>query len=151
MIIRRMPSIPSWTSTFGELEHARRQMERLFDSLSGWTGPGAAGVYPPINVTEDAESVYVRSELPGVKAEDFAITVENNTLSISGERKIAEENENVRYHRRERGGGFFKRAFQLPVQVDSEKVLAKYVDGVLTIVLPKQEAAKPKQIPVKTA
>jgi HSP20 family protein len=146
-----MPSFPSWTSSFGELDTARRQMERLFDSLSGWAGPGAAGVYPAINVTEDTESLYVRAELPGIKADDLQITVENNTLSIAGERKIAEENDNVRYHRRERQGGTFRRAFQLPTRVDANKVLANYVDGILTIVLPKEEAAKPKQIPIKTS
>lgn len=151
MIIRRMPSFPSWTTSFSELEAARRQMERLFSSLSGWVGPGTAGVYPAINVTEDAESLYVRAELPGVKADDLDIRVEDNTISIGGERKIVEEDKNVRYHRREREGGIFKRAFELPVRVDADKVMAKYVDGILTVVLPKEEAAKPKQIPVQTS
>jgi HSP20 family protein len=146
-----MPSIPSWTSGIGELATARRQMERLFDSLTGWAGSGDAGVYPPINVTEDSESLYVRSELPGIKADELKITVEDNTLSISGEREIAEETGNVRYHRRERGGGTFRRAFQLPARVEADKVLANYVNGVLMIMLPKEEAAKPKQIPVKTS
>ena len=108
-----------------------------------------AGVFPLINLTEDKDNYYVRAEMPGLKADDISISVANNNLSISGERKIASEGENVRYHRREREAGTFNRIVALPGDVDADKVEANHVNGVLTVVIPKAEAAKPKQITVR--
>ena len=149
MILRRLPSLPSWSMGLRELDAARRDMERLFESLSDVAGQRTAGVFPAINVSEDVESVYVRAELPGIKTDDLDITVENDTLTIAGERKRGTEDEDVSYHRREREWGAFRRSFSLPTRVDSAKVQARYVDGVLTITLPKAAEARPKQITVQ--
>jgi HSP20 family protein len=104
-----------------------------------------------MNVTEDKDNYYVRAELPGLKADELDITVTGDTLSISGERKLPVEDEKAQYHRREREAGRFSRIVSLPDQVDTGKVEARCADGILTVLLPKAEAAKPKQIAVKTS
>jgi HSP20 family protein len=95
------------------------------------------------------ESVYVRAELPGIKSDDLEITMEKDTLTIAGERKHATEDDSVSYHRREREWGGFRRSFSLPNRVDADKVQARYLDGVLTVILPKAAEARPKQITVQ--
>lgn len=159
MIVRRIGGGPTWDvrSPFEELERMRRQMDLLMGGLWGETvARGAqrepwAGVFPLMNMTEDKDHYYLRAELPGIKSDALEITVTGNTLSISGERQIAAEGENVKYHRREREAGTFSRVVSLPDQVDAEKVEARSVDGILTVVLPKSEAVKPKQITIKEA
>lgn len=154
MILRRISNWPrwDWRDPFEELERVRRQMDRLFEGLTGrfLREPGA-GVFPLINVTEGSDKYYVRAELPAVKADDLDISVTGSSLSIAGERKIAIEDETANYHRREREAGKFSRMINLPGQVNTSKVEARCVDGVLTVVLPKSEAAKPKQIDIKTS
>jgi HSP20 family protein len=104
-----------------------------------------------MNVTEDKDSYYVRAELPGIKAEDLDISVTEDSLSVSGERKLPAEDEKATYHRREREAGNFSRLVTLPGPIDTAKVEARCADGILTVVLPKAESAKPKQITVKTS
>lgn len=149
MILRRFPSLPTWYTGFREVDEARREMERLFASLTDPSGVRSAGVFPPINVSEDAESVYVRAELPGIKADDLEITMENDTLTIAGERKPVTEDESVSSHRREREWGAFRRSFSLPTRVDSDRVGARYLHGILMITLPKSAEARPMQISVQ--
>ena len=149
MLIRRIPSLPTWSSAFRELDEARRDMERLFDTLSGVAGPRAAGVFPAINVSETGEALLVRAELPGIKPDDLEITVEDNTLTLAGKREMPAETERVSYHRREREWGSFRRSFSLPNKVDADKVQARYADGILTVELPKAAEARPKQITVQ--
>ena len=108
-----------------------------------------AGVFPLVNLTEDKDGYYVRAELPGLKADELDISATGNTLSISGERKIFDEGENVRYHRREREAGTFSRIISLPGEVDANKIEAELKDGILTARISKAEAAKPRQITVK--
>jgi HSP20 family protein len=154
MLIRRVSRFPTWEkrSSFDEMERLRGQLNSLFEGLSGrsFTVP-TAGVFPLINLTEDTDSFYIRAELPGIKADDLDISVTGDTLSIGGERKLAPEDETARYHRREREAGKFNRVIDLPKQIDTGKVDAKTNDGILTIVLPKAEAAKPRQISVKAS
>jgi HSP20 family protein len=129
----------------------QREMDRLSEGLSrGFFREPFAGVFPLVNVTENSENYFIRAELPGVKADDIDISVTNNTISISGERMIATEEQGAKYHRREREAGKFIRIISLLGQVNTAKVEAKSVDGILTVVLPKAEIAKPKQIIVKT-
>lgn len=154
MILRRISDWPSgmWRSPFEELDRMRRDMDRLFQDLTeGIFREPRAGVFPLVNVTEGSDNYYVRAELPGIKAEDLDISVTGNSLSIAGERRIRAEDEKANYHRREREAGKFSRVVSLPAQVDTAKVEASCVDGILTVVLPKSEAAKPKQITVKTS
>jgi HSP20 family protein len=127
----------------------RREMSRLFDSLSGVAGASYAGVFPPINVAETGETLMLRAELPGIKPDKLDITVEDNTLTIAGEREIERESEKVSFHRREREWGTFRRSFSMPVRVDADGVKARYVNGILTVELPKAAEARPKQITVQ--
>jgi HSP20 family protein len=154
MILRRLSNWPrwDWQDPFEELERMRRQMDRLFEGLTGrLLSDPTAGVFPLVNVTEGNDNYYVRAELPGVKAGDMDISVTGTSLSISGERKIAPEDEKANYHRREREAGNFSRVINLPGQIDTSKVEARCADGVLTVILPKSEAAKPKQITIKAS
>lgn len=152
MIVRRVFNTPTWgwQSPFEEMEAMRRRIDQLNRIFSGdeSVGQRGAGVYPLLNVTEDAEHYYVRAELPGLKAEELDISVTGNRLGLSGERKIAAEAEEAKYHRREREGGKFSRVIELPEHVDSDKAAARMANGVLTITLPKAESAKPRQIKV---
>ena len=154
MLFRRVTGWPTWdwTSPFGELERMRRQMDWLNEGLTrGTLRTPSAGVFPLMNVTEDKDKYYVRAELPGLKADDLDISVTGDTLSISGERKLPAEDKKAQYHRREREAGRFSRIVTIPSQIDTGKVEARCADGVLTVTLPKAEAAKPKQISVKAS
>ncbi len=152
MIVRRMlnPTGWRWNDPFEELNDMRRRMEHLSRTFTGRQDAAQTnvGVFPLVNVTEDADNYRVRAELPGVNVDDLDISITGNSLAISGERKIAAEDTSAKYHRREREAGKFSRMIELPNRVDSEKVDAKLTNGVLTVTLPKSEAAKPRQIKV---
>lgn len=154
MIFRRVSNWPSvyWRTPFGELERLKRQMDLLSEGVLGGalTGP-SVGVFPLMNVTEDKDNYYIRAELPGIKSDELDISVTGDTLSIAGERKISEEKGDVKYHRREREAGKFSRIVNLPSQINTSKVDARCVDGLLSIVMPKAETAKQKQIVVKSS
>lgn len=125
-------------------------MDRLFSELTGRGLIGlGSGVFPAVNVSHDGDNIYVQAELPGLRAEDLDISVEGSTLTLRGERK-PDAAENVNYHRRERRAGKFHKAISLPDEVNADAVTAEYKDGVLRLVLPKAEHAKPKKIAVKT-
>jgi HSP20 family protein len=152
MIIRKFYEWPTESSPFSDLNRMRSEMESLFgrlaESLPTGFGPG---VFPLINVTEDNDRLYVRAELPGIKANEIEISATGNSLSIGGERKVAQEDEGVSYHRRERESGVFRRTITLPNDIDSNRVEAHYNNGILTVTLPRAELSKPKQITVKAA
>jgi HSP20 family protein len=154
MIIRRLGNWPTWglTNPFEELERIRRDMDRIIAGAPGRAfGQPTAGVFPFVNLTEDKDNYYVRAELPGIETGGLDISATADSLSLSGERKLSEEDKNARYHRREREAGRFSRVIALPTGIDTGKVEARSNDGVLTVVLPKSEAAKPRQITIKTA
>jgi HSP20 family protein len=121
-------------------------MYRLFEAAEG-AGRDYAGVFPPMNITQDADNFYVRAELPGVNLDDLELSAIRNKLSLSGKREISVEE--ASYHRREREGGNFSRSVTLPAEIDGDRVEARYTDGMLTVVLPKAEEARPRQIAVK--
>ena len=102
--------------------------------------------YPSIDVVEDKENVMIKADLPGLKKEDISVNVDNNILTIRGERKSESERKEEGYHRVERFYGAFERSLDLGTAVDSTKIKAKYNDGVLEVVLPKTEKAKTKQV-----
>lgn len=103
---------------------------------------------PPVDVYEDEHNVSLKIEVPGIDEKDIDVRLENNTLTVHGERKIEKEEKEENYRRVERQYGSFTRTFTLPTTVDSEKVSATYHKGVLKISLPKKAEAKPKQIKV---
>ncbi|RLB80224.1 MAG: Hsp20/alpha crystallin family protein [Deltaproteobacteria bacterium] len=152
MLYRRFFNVPNWgfSKSFREFDRLRSEMDELFGALSSGTLPRlSAGVFPLTNVTEDKENYYVRAELPGIKSNELDIQVTAEGISISGERKIPVEGNNVRYHRREREAGKFSRSINLPGEIDVNKVEASMKNGVLKVTIPKSEAAKPRQITVK--
>lgn len=106
---------------------------------------------PAVDITEDEHEYLIKAELPEVKKEDVKVSVENGILSISGERKFEKEAKEKKYHRIERSYGAFTRSFGLPEDADTDRVEAKFSDGVLHVQVAKSEAAKPKQIEVKVA
>jgi HSP20 family protein len=152
MLVRQVwPSRPALTNPFADLENRRREMLRLLDAVAGDPFADAtAGVFPPMNVTQDDNHFYVRAEVPGIRATDLSITAIRNRISISGRREIPQEHERVSYHRKERADGAFNRTIALPTEIDAERVDARYADGILTLKLAKVAEAKPRQITVKT-
>jgi HSP20 family protein len=102
-----------------------------------------------VNIWQNENDVFAEAEVPGVKGEDLDISVVGNELTIKGNRQPAGD-ENTAYHRRERGAGAFARVIRLPVDVEADKVQASLRHGVLTLTLPKAEAAKPRKINVTT-
>ena len=153
MLVRQVwPSRPALAKPFADLENRRREMLRLWDALVGDPADetGHAGVFPPMNITQDDNHFYVRAEVPGIRASDLSIAAVRNRISISGRREIPQEHERVSYHRKERADGAFNRTIALPTEIDAEHVDARYADGILTLKLAKVAEAKPRQITVKT-
>ena len=143
---RWQPFDAMWPGT----NRLQEEMEQWFGRL-GMNDPRrfARGVYPPLNLWEDDNNLYVEAELPELELTDLEILVNSdNQLSIKGERKQPER-ENGTWHRRERGHGRFTRMGELPQYVNSDKVTAELKHGVLTITLPKQKEAKARRVEVK--
>jgi HSP20 family protein len=152
MLVRRgWPSRPTFDNAFGDLDQFRSDMMRLFDSVAGEPfRSGGAGVFPPLNISQDEDNYYMSAEIPGIDPSELAITSVKNRISIAGRREIRLENERASYHRRERPEGSFNRTVTLPTDVDAARVEAHYADGILNITLPKAEDAKPRQIKVRS-
>jgi HSP20 family protein len=106
---------------------------------------------PLVDITEDEKEYLIKAGLPEVKKEDVKLTVQDDVMCISGERKYEKEEKGKKYHRVERAYGSFMRSFSLPEDADGSKVNAEYKDGVLKVHLPKSEKAKPKSIEVKVS
>ncbi len=143
---RDLPALPS------EVLGIQREINRMFDSF--FRGPEEDGLQttswnPLVDVTENDHSYLLNVELPGVSRNDVKIVVQDNQLTIRGEKKQEKESKNSNYHRVERSYGSFQRTFTLPTTVKAEKIEANYNDGVLTITVPKAEEAKAKEIEVK--
>ncbi len=136
---------------WNELLGSRGDVDRLFERLDSEGFPVlGADQFPNVDVEESESEIRVLAELPGMTAKDVNVTVENGVLSISGEKsRVREEgDEKSTFHLVERRYGRFARSFTLPKTVDPDQVSAKFHNGVLTIVLAKVEAAKPKQIKI---
>jgi HSP20 family protein len=153
MLIRRVSGLPTagWSNFWDEMERLRKHMSSLSDRIYGGPSEHFAGVFPLVNVTEDKENYYIRAELAGIKADDLELSVTGETFSISGERRMDSEADQVKYHRKEREGGKFSRILSLPGLIDTDKVEAKSANGILTVTMPKSEKTKPRQIAVKSS
>ena len=150
MLVRRSwPSRPAF-DTFADFDQLRQELHRLLDKPRRGDEDVDAGVFPTMNVTQDANNFYVRAEVPGIKASELSISAVKNRLSIAGKREIPAEHERVSYHRKERPEGSFNRTLTLPTELDVERIDARYADGILSLKLPKAEAAKPRLISVTT-
>ena len=141
---------------FRDLVSIQGRMNRLFDEAfrgatrgSGDGEEWSLGSWAPaVDIFEQDGHIVLKAELPGVDPKDVEVRVENNVLTLRGERKLDSEVQKESYHRVERAYGSFSRSFTLPSVVDTEKIKAEYRDGVLRVNLPKREEAKPKQISI---
>ena len=134
------------------LFNLRHDFDRFFDDvLSGENRypENTGAIAPSVNVEETDNEFKVSAELPGMKKEDIKITFENNVLSISGEKKADKEYKDGNFHHYERNYGKFCRNIGVPSGVKLDKIDAEYKDGILNIVVPKAEEAKPKEIEIK--
>jgi HSP20 family protein len=117
-----------------------------------WENPVDTTVWnPPVDIFETDNHVVIKAELPGFDAKNIEVKLENNVLTLKGERKFEKETKEENYHRVEREYGTFSRSFVMPTAVDAEKVEAEYKDGILNVRLPKREEIKPKSIRVAVA
>lgn len=144
---------------FQEMNRMRREMDQVFHGLTGRRGFGTVvrprigqQCYPPVNLRSDEDNIYAEATLPGIDPAELELTVEQNVLTISGNRQVSEEpSDKIVWHRRERGLGKFHRTIELPVDVKADEVRAEYVNGILSITLPKAEAAKPTRVAIEAA
>ena len=139
---------------FRDLAEVQERVNRVLGEFYGGRGQDdvmrRGNWIPPVDIYEGADhEMIIKAELPEIRREDIDIRVEDNTLTISGEKKLDESVKQDQFHRVERVYGSFTRSFSLPATIDTEKVKADYRNGVLTITLPMREEAKPKQIQVQ--
>lgn len=146
----RLSRFQPYNPIFGQLQQLQSEMNRLFQRWGDDGGElGLQRQYPLLNVWEDGAALHVEAELPGLELKDLEIYVTgDNQLSIKGQRR-EQQLEKGTWHRQERGSGTFARVLTLPSDVDREKVEARFENGILQIVLPKKESAKPRKIQVK--
>jgi HSP20 family protein len=133
----------------------QNRLNSMFQDFSWPTSPGGSGesmaagsFVPAVDIYEDAQKVVVKLEVPGIKQEDLDIRLENQILTIKGERKFESEEKEENFHRIERRYGNFVRSFSVPQTVDTDGVSANYDAGVLTVTLNKKAEAKPKQVKI---
>jgi len=146
-----MTVITRW-DPFREFSTLQDRMNRLFRESYGPEGREesltSTTFAPPVDVYEDEHNVSLKIEVPGIDEKDIDLRIENNVLTVHGERKLEKEEKEENFRRVERQYGSFTRTFTLPNTVDSEKVSANYEKGILKVTLPKKAEAKPKQIKV---
>jgi HSP20 family protein len=142
---------------FRDLAGLQERMNRLFEESLRTRGTGSGqeedwalgGSWaPPVDIYEHEGNIVLKAELPGIDPKDVELRVENNVLTVRGQRKLEEEVKRDNYHRIERAYGVFTRQFTLPTTVDAEKIKADYKEGLLKVLIPKREEAKPKQISI---
>ncbi|MCK4417815.1 MAG: Hsp20/alpha crystallin family protein [Candidatus Latescibacteria bacterium] len=137
----------------GDFVDVRDEIDRLFDTFLPVKFkaeyPVTAAWAPRVDVAETDNEVIVTTELPGVERKDVKLSVEDNVLTIGGEKKQEKETKEKNYHCVERRYGTFSRSFTLPTRIQADKVKATFKDGILIIKLPKVEEAKTKEIPIE--
>jgi HSP20 family protein len=137
---------------FVELDEIQQRLNRLLvDRPAKAADTGFADFLPAVDIQETDAEFLVKADLPEVKKEDIKIHLQDGVLAIEGERRKEKEEKGKRFHKIEREYGRFVRRFELPIDVDAAKVRAEFKEGVLNVVLPKAETAKPKQIDVAIA
>jgi len=126
------------------------RLNRMFEEMSGFNpDTELTGSWSPaVDASESETAIEIKADLPGMTEKDIDVTVENNTLTIKGERKFENEDKRENYHRIERQYGSFYRSFQLPNTVDVTKINADFKNGILELALPKREETKPKKISI---
>ncbi len=154
MALKKWTPFDLW-DPFREMRYLQERINRLFEPSLRRPATEALSLldtgFPPVDIHEDANNIYLKAELPGVKKEDLNISVDNDVLTIKGEKKQESEVKEENYHRVERYYGSFSRSFTLPAGVDAGRVSATYKDGILSLTFPKREESKPKKIEVKVS
>ena len=141
-------AITRW-DPFREVVALQNRMNSLFREMNEGENPlTTASFVPAVDIYEDAKKVMLKLEVPGMEEKDLDIRVENNTLTVKGERKFEKDEKEENFHRIERRYGTFFRSFSLPSTVDTENVQASYNAGILKLELNKKPEAQPKQIKV---
>jgi len=144
-------AITRW-DPFREVVALQNRMNSLFREMNESEGPlTTASFVPAVDIYEDTNKVVLKLEVPGIDEKDLDIRVENNTLTVKGERKFEQEEKEENFHRVERKYGSFFRSFTVPTTVDTENIGATYNAGVLKLELNKKPEAQPKQIKVNVA
>jgi HSP20 family protein len=144
-------AITRW-DPFREVVALQNRMNSLFREMNEGDNPlTTASFVPAVDIYEDAKKVVLKLEVPGMEEKDLDVRVENNTLTVKGERKFEKDEKEENFHRIERRYGSFYRAFTLPTTVDPENVQASYNAGVLKLELNKKPEAQPKQIKVNVS
>jgi HSP20 family protein len=137
---------------FRDMVSIQDEMNKLFDDFLGrplMRTEWSEGVWnPSVDISETKDNVLIKAEMPGLNKEDVKISMQDNMLTLTGEKKQEKEEKETNYHRVERSYGAFSRSFSLPTSVKSDKIRATYKDGILSITLPKTEEVKPKEIPI---
>jgi len=145
-------AITRW-DPFRDVLTLQNRLNSIFQDYNRNQGDGdvvsASAFVPPVDIYEDEHKIVLKLEVPGLKQEDLDIQIENNTLTVRGERKFEKEEKEENFHRIERRYGSFFRSFSVPNTVNSEGVRASYDAGVLRLELEKRAEAKPKQIKVQ--
>lgn len=142
MSLSQYDPLSSFPANFRSFEDAVARMLNEPRGTRPWS--------PPVDIFETENELILKADIPDVKLEDVEVRVENQTLTVKGERKFQEDEPVRGYHRIERSSGSFVRSFTVPASVDPEKVAAEYKNGVLTVKLPKKEAAKPRQVKIES-
>src|SRR5205823_13837915 len=137
---------------FSTMQNRMNLMNRLFRESYSPEGPEEAltttSFAPPVDIYEDEHNITLKIEVPGIDVKDIDVRIENNTLTVHGERKFEKEEKEENFRRVERQYGSFTRSFTLPNTVDAEQVQAHYEQGILKVQLAKKAEAKPKQVKV---
>jgi HSP20 family protein len=145
-----MRALAPWTA----MTAFRREMDRFFDRFlePRWDEFDMAGEWwPKVDFSETKDALVVKAEIPGVDEKDVAVSLQDQVLTVKGEKRHEKDEKDEQFHRVERAYGVFSRSFRLPAPVQPETVTATFKDGVLTVTLPKAPAAKGTVIPVKAA
>ena len=136
---------------FRDLRSLQDEMNRLFSSnlprISGQEEM-STGWSPSVDIFESENTLVLEAELPGMKREDFELSIENNVITLRGERRFEKKDEGDNYHRVERAYGSFTRSFNLPRTISTEDIKAEFKNGILSVALPKKEEAKARRIEI---
>ncbi|MBE9041798.1 Hsp20/alpha crystallin family protein [Oscillatoriales cyanobacterium LEGE 11467] len=133
-----------WT----DMEVIRRQMDRVFDDMTGWDGYSATSWQPKVELFDSEDRLTLRAEIPGLEPKDLDISASRNTIALRGERRYENEHQDRGYFRSEFHYGKFERTIELPANIENDRVEADYKNGILTLTLPKEDADRNRAVKV---
>lgn len=155
--MNNMTRFVPFRSPLDSLAVLQNRLNSMFDDFGDQSSKvqgenlSAGNFIPPVDISEDPHRLFLRLEVPGIPQEDLEISLQNQSLTVKGERKFVQDEKEENFHRIERRYGSFVRSFTLPATVDTEAAQASYENGVLTVTLQKKESAKPKQVKIEAA